>query len=217
MRTHKNLKIKLELFETLPKENYSRLHKKIGKENWDQKMIEWMTGAGGIWILMQGGSARIIWCSHNSCQPSRLLFFFFFYFVYFLFCIFLLDIILASHLVYFFSSFCTSRDVVPKSLTMSIVTLRIMNIVTLLRYWRIWRWKIGQMDANLATVRSTFGKSDSICQNLKVSNNFAEIFTLSEWYGSTPPSCSPAPLSPMELVKLGHHTISRWQLQTYQR
>ena len=46
------------------------------------------------------------------------------------------------------------------------------------RYWRIWRWKIGQMDANLATVRSTFGKSDSICQNLKVSNNFAEIFTL---------------------------------------
>ena len=80
MRTHKNVKIKLELFETLPKENYSRLHKKIGKENWDQKMIEWMTGAGGIWILMQGGSARIIWCSHNSCQPSRLLFFFILYF-----------------------------------------------------------------------------------------------------------------------------------------
>ena len=136
-------------------------------------MIEWMTGAGGIWILMQGGSARIIWCSHNSCQPSILLLPF---------------------------SLLSLRDTVPKWDVRKLkqCPLWLREVWTLLRYyvtryWRIWRWKIGQMDANLATVRSTFGKSDSICQNLKVSNNFAEIFTLSEWYGcrgSTTAPCS---------------------------
>ena len=59
--------------------------------------------------------------------------------------------------------------------------MEIMNIVMYPLLKDIWRWKIRQMDANLATVRSTFWKSDSICQNcqnLKVSNNLAEIFTL---------------------------------------
>ena len=56
--------------------------------------------------------------------------------------------------------------------------MEIMNIVMYPLLKDIWRWKIRQMDANLATVRSTFGKSDSICQNLKASGNFAEISTL---------------------------------------
>ena len=45
-----------------------RTHKNAKKRKLRPKNY-WVNdgGAGGIWILMQGGSARIIWCSHNSC------------------------------------------------------------------------------------------------------------------------------------------------------